>query len=181
MARSITRGLWASAALAAGAVAGCGDLNQSSRLGGTVGFEALGDGQPRVDAAPAPGQSDAPSVTSLDRNGWQERSFVVPMDGAAHHPTYTSGLGPRYTRDLARQRGEYPTAETALDTWSPAARGAMIAEAAAASFWAGLDIVAAPCRMVRFAPWSITAEPRAMPARAPTPAGETAGAGGVRP
>lgn len=171
----------ACSSVALGIFAGCGDLNHSSRLGNTVGLESLGDGSPWIGPAPAPGESDGPSVTALDRSAWQERTFVVPSDGARHHPTYSSGLQPRYARDLARQRGEYPTAETVLDTWSPETRGAMIAEAAAASFWAALDIVSAPCRMVHAAPWSITVTPRSGPPRAPTSPGSMPGASEAKP
>ena len=79
-----------------------------------------------------------PSVTGLDRSDWAPVEYMVPVMGTAHQPTYA----PDHYRlaSLARQRGEYPTAESALELGHPDA-GEEAWQAAKLHGWAFLDAV----------------------------------------
>jgi len=61
-----------------------------------------------ADHASVPG--DAPSLTGLDRTGFEASEFRVPIDGVAHQPSTTLPLTTR--TEHARHRGEFPTMET---------------------------------------------------------------------
>lgn len=54
-----------------------------------------------------------PSVTGLDRSHWEPVTLTAPVHGTAHRPTYAPSA---FDLDsMPRQRGEYPTVESALD------------------------------------------------------------------
>lgn len=90
------------------------------------------------DGAPAALQPAAgPSITSVDRAEWQPVSAVIPVDQTAHRALYTR-LQPRYARATARQRGEYPTPESAFDLGGDAGQQAW--EALAGPARAGVDV-----------------------------------------
>ena len=72
-----------------------------------VVFPAIEQGAPITDAT-------GPSITSLDRSGWEPMAVVVPNDATEHYPHFTR-LQPRYDKGTARARGQYPTALTALE------------------------------------------------------------------
>ncbi len=75
----------------------------------------FGDGAPLPVFQPAADTltDPTPTVTSLDRSGWEPILLDVPVHGTAHQPTYAPSA---FTSDaLARYRGEYPTAETCLE------------------------------------------------------------------
>lgn len=167
--RSTHRGLVGPVLVCLG-VAGCGDLNQSSRLGDRVELEVFSAAGPTI-APIQPGQADAPSIRGLDRDHWAARSIVQPAGDSASRPNYTSGLEPYFTDSTARQRGLYPTERSAPDTWTHAARLTLTGEGAVAPFWFAFDLVAAPWRMAVNRPWGVVHGPA--PAIRVPPAGTT--------
>lgn len=58
-----------------------------------------------------------PGITGLDRDNWEPITLLIPVNGTAHQPTYTTSAFD--TATLARQRGEFPTAESALELIDP--------------------------------------------------------------
>ncbi len=58
-----------------------------------------------------------PGVTSLSRDNWDTLTLLVPVNGTAHQPTHAPSALDLDT--LARQRGEYPTAESSLELGEP--------------------------------------------------------------
>lgn len=103
----------AALALAAGllALSGCAKpANDRLRLGAC---EVLPAFQTHPHALPPAG----PSVTGLDRSGWAPIAYAVPVHGTAHQPTYAPSHFELDT--LPRQRGEFPTVESALDLGEP--------------------------------------------------------------
>lgn len=98
--------------LLAGAVAlgGCTrEINERLVLGMDTPLPAI---EPREQELPM----GVPSVTGLERH-WEPVVFVVPVNGVAHPPDYAP---PTFMLDeLPRQRGEYPTALSALDLGEP--------------------------------------------------------------
>lgn len=109
----------ASAACLAG-VAGCVHSNDRLSLGNQVELEAFstdatGDrvtpGGPIVpgDQVWTAGRTPQP----IDRSGWGRTEFLVPVDGVGHRPAYTTRV--MLKNSTARQRGEYPTAVSALE------------------------------------------------------------------
>ncbi|MEM1166592.1 MAG: hypothetical protein AAGI30_09925 [Planctomycetota bacterium] len=135
--------LLAAPALAA-VLAGCarndrltiGDLDQEL----TVRLPAVSEPAP---LAPATG----PSVTGLDRSGWQTTVIVVPVDEVSDIPTLR--IPPvRFTDATARQRGEFPNAFSAVTPVSD--QGDQVAEAAAEFGVGGLEMVTMPLQLVPF-------------------------------
>jgi len=134
-----------------GAVAGCAHSNDRS----TVGHPDLA-GAFRVAAFTDEGTggavpvSDGPSLTGMSRADWAPATVLVPVDGVAALRTYA----PRHhwTDETARQRGDYPTAVTALEL-DGATYWTQVAEGGAAPFLAFADAFALPFRMVMAAPW----------------------------
>lgn len=98
------------AALAA-LLAGCTSAENNRFRFGNAG--PLPVFQPAADTLADP----APSVTGLDRSGWAPIALDVPVHGTAHRPTYAPSAFDLDT--TARQRGQYPTAETCLDLGEP--------------------------------------------------------------
>lgn len=144
----------------------CGHLNHDSTLGVDEELEAFGKA-PAVMGRSGPGTADTASVQGLGRENWVERRYVVSSDGTGHLPIYTSGTQPRYADAQARQRGQFPTEESVLETWTYRARLDIMAEAVASPFWAGFDILSAPCRGVRLYPWESVYSPGGPRERAP--------------
>lgn len=111
--RPVTRRtLVACAPLLALVAAGCATPDNDRLSLGTsadpvVVLPAIEPGTPIADAT-------GPSITSLDRSGWERIDFLVPNDATEHYPHFTR-LQPRFDRGTARARGEYPTVETALE------------------------------------------------------------------
>ena len=81
----------------------------------------------RGGTAGAPAQY-AP-LTGVARLDWARTRYVVPVDSTVHGPTYAPTI--EWTDTIARERGEYPTIESSLDT-SASSRGQQRAEACAA-------------------------------------------------
>ncbi len=58
-------------------------------------------------------QDDPPSTVTLERDSWGTQRIVVPVDGVAHLPRWATNSGTN--RETARQRGDFPTALSALE------------------------------------------------------------------
>jgi len=94
---------------ATAAAGGClAEPNERLEVGTELRMETLRD-------APTDGavSDDAPSLQGLSREGWAWSAVVVPVDGTDHRRTYSRHVA--RARALARNRGEYPTAESALE------------------------------------------------------------------
>lgn len=116
------------------------------------------------EAAPLQ-QATGPSVTSVDRTHWPEHEIVVWQDGVRHHPHFTSDQ-PRYAKATARQRGAYPTAESALELGADP--GAQVWEGFAGPVWGGMDVVLFLPRAIAIGgPGALVASPDATYSRAP--------------
>lgn len=94
------------------------------------------------------------SVTSLDRSDWTGMRVNVPNDVPMHQPRYTENV--EFDRSTARNRGDYPTATSALDTVSSKSEDLQIKEAVFAPFIAGADVALMPARMIQARPWQRT-------------------------
>lgn len=131
--------------LAAGCVS---DTNARLPLGSNVLLDrGEGDGV----------EDSAVSVTGLDRSNWGATTIRVPVDGTVHRATYTRRV--LYDDSLARQKGLFPTAETALETEGDRGMGA--AEIAAQPGWALIDAALIPIRVAMSPPWKPVQSPRA--------------------
>lgn len=96
--------------------------------------------------APPP-QSDSPSIDGLSRSGWQPVTVLVPSDGLASKPFYTKQHF--YGNATERQRGDFPTALSALELdgdndWT------RFGESAASPLWAFWDAT----RMIGYDLWT---------------------------
>lgn len=108
------------------------------------------------------------SITSLDRSAWPTTTITLPVDGTAHRPTYQRNV--IIATRTARQRGEYPTAESALEL-TAGSSDAQTAEAALQHARAVGDLVLLPLRIVGQPPWATRWSPDQGYARAwPMPA-----------
>jgi len=88
---------------------GCVDSNSRTTIGETVVLPAMVPSPPIPEAY----QQDGPSLTGLDRSNWEAVTFLVPVDGTHHRPSYAD---PFFLTDVTRrQRGEYPSLESSLD------------------------------------------------------------------
>ncbi len=95
--------------LGAGLLSACVDSNSRTTIGQTITLPALEPSRPIPEEYP----QDGPSLAGLDRSNWGAMTFLVPVDGTHHRPTYADAL---FLTDVTRrQRGEYPTIESALD------------------------------------------------------------------
>lgn len=139
------RALFATLAAAA-MIAGC-----------TTGNDRITTGQPgeAFDPAEFGGKTSSSlegsskSVTKIGRADWPLMNVLVPVDGVAASPTYATTH--TFTQTTARQRGEHPTALTALElggntTWQ------QYGEMSIAPFTATTDLV---CMI----PWMFAAGP----------------------
>lgn len=138
------------------ALPGCfAPQNDSNALGGATTLTALNPDTPTGIRTASAATPDAPSLPrdSFSRNHWAVARFSVPLDAPAHQPTYSSG-GPSYATDLPRQRGERPTAASALDLSTRQSAGHEIAEGFAAPLWAAFDLGLMPARMLLVSPFA---------------------------
>jgi hypothetical protein len=151
-------------------------LGVSACLAALVGCAARGN-ERQVLGADAPGRGvvlpdiaavqdrpearlgdDAPSVTGLDRSGWQASRILVPVEGVHGYPSYAKEIN--WTRQTRRQRGGPASIASAFegegDTF-----WLRYQEAAAAPFFAIYDLLAAPVRAAYGYPWTeVRHEPR---------------------
>lgn len=97
-----------------------------------------------------------PSVVGLDRSNWATTDLGQPVDGVAHRPLYAKRV--QFAGRTARQRGEYPNAETALEL-----TGGSIwqqqAEVPTNHAMAALDLLLILPRMIWSHPWQIRWSP----------------------
>ncbi len=118
-----------------GAVGCMAPSETSPRLGGVAALPAIEDAPD-----PAPPLSDEPSLTSIDRSGWDEKPVLAPVDNRYLFPGVS--LRPDYSEALARQRGDYPTVDSAVELSGP--ESAAHAEMWAGPIWAAWDLVLLP-------------------------------------
>jgi len=90
-------------------MAGCVDSNSRVTVGETVRLPAMEASATIPDEYP----QDSRSLTGLDRANWASSTFLVPVDGTHHRATYADPLF--LTDSTRRQRGEFPSIESALD------------------------------------------------------------------
>ena len=125
-------------AAALASLSGCTTGNERSFLGndrsGNVAAmpEFVGKGE-----APPPSSSGV-SLVSLSRANWSPTYVVVPIDGLAQKPTYTTTHV--WSQDTARARGQMPTVATALELEGNK-RWAQVGEAATSPLYATWDAV----------------------------------------
>lgn len=152
--------------LAASVPGGCvSRKNDGLGLGGVLVPEAV--------APPGPGialSSDQPSVTSFSRDDWERTEFLVPVLGVAHKPMYTKSAS--RVKVTPRQRGEFPTTESAMDLVAGSAK-----RQRREAFWApfralGSAILLVP-KMFYQRPWQSQWSPRTGYQRFWGPATET--------
>jgi len=153
---------------------GCAPSNDRATLGEVLSMEALTSTPTRLEAIGDSG----PSLTGLSRANWGRQAFLVPVDGTAGTTTYAP---PRATlRTTARQRGQFPTAISSLDT-EDGFTTAQWAEAGMSAPRAAWDFILIGPRMFMTTPWREVRGPqmsywRATPTTLRTPRGEAAGA-----
>jgi hypothetical protein len=112
-------------------------------------LEAFAPVPPSTTPPPMP-PAPPPSVVSVDRSNWARITLLAPVDGAAHRPTYTKRLV--LTDQTARQRRQYPTALTALETTGGSETWQQL-EAPANWLVSAGDILLFPIRVLWQAPW----------------------------
>jgi len=153
-------------------LAGCMHAeNDRLRLGAC---ETLPVFQTQPHALPPAGTS----VSGLDRSEWAPVAFVVPVHGTAHQPTYAPSAFE--LADLPRQRGEFPTPESALDLGEPSL-GTEVVQAARTHGLAALDALLLVPRLLLRPPTATDWSPRQSYERAteavrwaPSPCGHSA-------
>ncbi|MGD9689199.1 MAG: hypothetical protein AB7K52_00380 [Phycisphaerales bacterium] len=153
--------------LAAGG-SGCEKLNRGPAISDEYSLEAIAPARnARSFARLEAGESDPPSLAAgtLDRSAWTIRRVVVPAGVTQNRPTYATG--PTYAQSTARQRGEYPTIDSALDLGTHESAWSEVYEALAWPFWAGLDVALMPARMIAQPPWETVNSPDWPHERAP--------------
>jgi hypothetical protein len=121
----------------------------------------------RLDPPPPVAKSSPASLAGLDRSNWTPTPVVTPVDGVAHHPLYTQHL--ILTDATARQRREYPTAETALELTQGSGE-AQAWEAPRQHLEAFRDLLLGLPRLFWQAPWRVRWSPDESYARIWTPA-----------
>lgn len=106
------------------------------------------------------------SLTSLDRSNWTEKTILVPVDGVGHRPHYAVSL--QLKNSTARQRGEFPTALSALEL-----TGGYTDEQLVESFDQPLIILGSavilPVRMLIDPQWNVRYSPKRSYDRWPEP------------
>lgn len=96
---------------------GCVSQNERNTIGNNLPIEAIAEPAHELAAwdagRPEAMADDAPSLTGVDRSDWNTTTYLVPVDGVGHRPIYRSDH--QLLRYTARQRMEFPTAESALE------------------------------------------------------------------
>lgn len=77
---------------------------------------------------PPPPADDEPTIKGLDRSGFTPFRYRVPIDGTRHEYAGRDHLA--YPSRTARQRGEFPTAVSALETGGPGSTRDQVIEVA---------------------------------------------------
>lgn len=128
------------------------------------------DVAPPPESAPGSATKMPPrSVVALTRDNWETTTITVPNDRAEHQPIYTRSLfedtGP------ARNRGQFPTAQSANELMARNSSDKQLLEAAEAPFGAMADIVLFVPRALFLRPWQTTRTGTEPYRRAPNPRG----------
>jgi hypothetical protein len=155
------------------ALAACtGSLNTSDELLDAPPLPALS--APRDEPLPpSAGQPSIGAATGLDRRSWPVVEVSSPRGQVQVQPTYVTTFAP--DRSLARDRGEFPTGATVLETTGSG--DAQFWEAAANVGGTPLLIPVAPVSMIMGRWWWVTE--RDLPTYARLPAAQAgASAGG---
>ena len=131
----------------------CAESNSRNRIGDDVTLRTFQPASQVLSSEDTQRADDPPSLTSLDRSGWEPAVYSLPVDGTQHRPTYRVQF-PNGPSTLKRQRGEYPTTSSALEldggsTWSSDRFFESILEPIHAS----LELVRMPFAMVIYQPW----------------------------
>lgn len=131
----------------------CAESNSRNRIGDDVTIRTFQPASQVLSSEDTQRADDPPSLTSLDRSGWEPTVYSLPVDGTQHRPTYRVQF-PNGPSTLKRQRGEYPTTSSALEldggsTWSSDRFFESILEPIHAS----LELVRMPFAMVIYQPW----------------------------
>lgn len=129
------------------------DSDTESFLGGAVYLPALMDEPEAGPYRPAPAADEA-SLTSIDRENWSTKGVLVPSIEFEHYPIFTTRHS--IMARSARQRGEFPTTESALDLAGGSEQD-QTTEGFTTMFYAWADVVLFIPRMFVHAP-SITVE-----------------------
>lgn len=164
-----------------GACSGGGELNQGTAVAGTMRLETFSADHyawmpPASGTNPDPASVDS---TTLSRDHWDAYPLQVPLSGAQHYPTYSTA--PEYTHATRRQRGEYPTAVSALDSSSEDSRRRLVYEGFAAPLYACGDLLLLPIRAIGTPPWAAVVSPQGPVHRTPPTPAVTVSNSGLRP
>ncbi len=138
---------------------GCVESNSRNRVGDDITLSAFQPGSRVLSSEDAQRANDTASLTSLDRSGWEPVAITVPVDGVRHRPEYRF-FAPIGTSDLGRQRGEYPTAISALDLdgGRPSSQ-ARFFESILTPIHSSIELVRLPFVMIMHRPWQETWSP----------------------
>ncbi len=163
--------LFAALLLAGPLLAACssGGLNNESAIGGTVLIESVSTDS-YAWLPPASGVTpDAASVRidSLDRSHWAEYPMSQPISGVQHYPTYATQ--PRFANTTRRQRGQFPTDLSSLDTATDRGREQQALEGLAMPLLVAADAVLFPIRAIMTPPWTVVTTPAGPISREPSP------------
>lgn len=138
---------------------GCVESNSRNQIGDDVTLSAFQPAKQVVSSEDTQRTDDPASLTSLDRSAWEPVVFALPVDGVRHRPEYRFLAG-NGTDTLRRQRGEYPTAASALELDGGArASHQRFFESITEPIHAGLELVRLPFIFALQSPWSETWSP----------------------
>lgn len=144
------------AGLAAALLASCaGSLNSRDTLGGSLPVESLtlDDG-----ASVRIAETQSEPLTTMSRDGFVQRQYIVPVDGVRHQPTYLlTGLPEAGRTNSWRDAGAYPSAERALEVQGDGAFEAW--NGVVGPLAAALEILVSPVGMIIAPPWTATQSP----------------------
>lgn len=145
----------AAAVLGSLVLAGCiSPQNDRDVIGRDVRLESLSPVE-TTEAPPTTGLQQS-SLTGINRANWSRVTFMLPVDGTAHNPSYSRRV---YLADkTARQRRESPTALNALEL-TGGSESSQQWEAPVNIGWSLLDVVLLVPGMIWQAPWSTRYSP----------------------
>lgn len=158
---TMLKGIAALTALSA--LGACASLNERDTLGAHEPVEALDS----ASAVRVQAMQTSPTLT-MDRSNWSERVYAVPVDGVLHQPTGRFVRMPAAGARSWRDKGDYPTAEKALDVDGSA--GFEVSNLFLEPLGGGLEIAATPVGLIVAPPWKTVQTPKVdviAPAAAP--------------
>jgi hypothetical protein len=142
--------------------------NRELTLGNQLEIEVFSPTKPVPFDPARPERPDLPSLRqdTAARTNWTLRPFTVPVSGVTHRPTYNSPR--RSVETTVRQRGQFPTESSVIDTTLPGSQTDVLYEAALAPFESARDLVLFVPRAVVTPPWTRTSSPAPHPAEGGT-------------